>query len=230
MPGDKKPLQADQQFRVQMLDPDAFATTLLVLVMDRYGNEALEWSPETLALELADDLGRPLPRSNFDRLMAAIVILTTDNYFLSLPDFIDLTNILSGDTYDPSMWDPAEVDEIAWGLSEALLINPPDEDNEEPFADDIRRYIGQALDREGIMQPPDILKVALRGDPQVAGRVQHDFVDDPIMFGAIADFEKAKTDEIDAIVRTGLKRLLLQLSRLQLQHGSTADLLSALAH
>jgi hypothetical protein len=43
-------------------------------------------------------------------------------------------------------------------MTEALLIQPPDDDDENPFSEDIVAYIGQVLNQEGIISPPDILK------------------------------------------------------------------------
>lgn len=210
------------------LDKTSFGTTLLVAFLDQFGFEATAWDPETIRYELRDELQVSLSRAAFDRLMTAIAILTTDNFYQNLPDFIAYCNVLSGDIYDPTTFDPAEVDEIAWGITEALLISPPDDD--EPFTEEIRAYIGAQLDEEGIMQPPDVLKIAMReftGD--MVGQVQAQFSDDPEMFGAIYDVEQGKTDEINQIIRGGLQKLLNQLSVLNLNTGSVEDLVSKLS-
>lgn len=202
-----------------------FATPLLVLFVDAYGTEGLTWSPETIHMELEDDFKVKLPQSSFDRLMTGIALLVTDDFYHSLPDFIQFCNTLSGDSVDPRHWDPAEALEIAWGITEAMLISPPDPEDDDPFTDEIRAYMGAVLDDEGIMSPPDILKLALRDDDDITGRVQADFADDPVMFTAIYDFELGKTQEINDGVRRGLALLSQQLGALPLENGSTEDVL-----
>src|SRR4051812_29132260 len=110
-------------------DPESYATTLLVLLVDRFGTEALSWAPETIRTEMASEYGVALPPACFDRLMAAVTVITTDYFYKSLTRFIDLCNVLSfGGTFDPSVFDPADPYECAWGISEALLLSPPEED------------------------------------------------------------------------------------------------------
>ena len=198
---------------------------MLVVFWDTYGTEGLQWEPTTIAMEIEADFQVCLSQANFDRLLAAIQILTTDSFYKSLPDFINFCNILSGDTYDPRMWDPAETDEIAWGITEALIIDVPDE--EDPFSDEILAYIGKALDDEGIMNPPDILRLAIR-DGVNTMRVQNDYTDDPEMFAAIYGAEASKTDSINELIRNRLKALSDQLQGLHLRTGNAKDVISGL--
>lgn len=195
---------------------------MLTLFVDMYGTEGFNWDPETIRMELEEDLRSKLPQANFDRLMAAINLLTSDDFYKSLPDFISYCNILSGDTYDPRNWDPADAAEIAWGMTEALLIQPPDDDDENPFSEDIVAYIGQVLNQEGIISPPDILKVAVRDDDP-ARMVAGEYSDDPEMFNSIYDFEAGKTAEIDQLVKANLQRLTQQLQSLPLRAGNPAN-------
>lgn len=199
---------------------DTFATTMLVMLTDKYGTEALEWQPQTLVMEIEQDYRVDLPKVNMDKLMAAIDVLTSDNFYQSLPDFINLCNIFSGDSYDPRMWDPADSSEVAWGITEALIIEPPD--GEEPFSLEITAYIGAILDAEGIIQPPDVLKIASRDIADLTGKINGEFSDDPAMFGAIYDFENSKTQAINTYVKTNLTMLIQQLQVLPLSVGSTA--------
>lgn len=204
-------------------DPASFGFTLLVVFLDTYGTEGLSWEPATIAMEIESDFQVDLAQANFDRLMTAIQILTTDSFYRSLPDFVAFCNILSGDTYDPRVWDPAESDEIAWGITEALIIDFPEDDD--PFSNEVLAYIGKALDDEGIMNPPDILRLAIRDSNM---RVQDDYTDDPEMFAAIYGAESSKTDSINALIRDRLAALSEQLSRLQLRTGNAKNVISGL--
>lgn len=196
--------------------PDAFATTLLVLAVDAYGTEIAEWTPETIRREIEEDVEIQLPQHSLDRLMAGIVLVSSNDFFVSLPDFIALCNVLSGDLYDPYQWDPADSSEIAWGITEALLLSPPEEEN--PFAPEIIAYIAAVLDQEGIIQPPDVLRIAIN---PAAARYPEDFSDDPALYNAIWQFEQAKTEDINTMVRSRLLLLADQLADLPLQNGKT---------
>lgn len=197
-----------------------FATSLLLLTVDVYGTEAFEWDFKTLKMEIEEDFNVNVPQANFDRLMVAINLLKTDDFFKSLPDFIAWCNVLDGDRYDPRIFDPADAEEIAWGITEALIIEPPDED--EPFTDEIRSYMGAVLDQEGIINPPDILRLALRDNPDLFATVKGEFSDDPELFGAIYEFEDSKTAAINQYVKEKLAMLSVQIDQLPLRNGDAA--------
>jgi len=188
--------------------------------LDRFGMEALYWEPATIALEIEEEFDVDLPQSVMDKLMVAINILTTDKFYRNLPDFIIFCNVLSGDTYRPDMFDPADNVEVAWGITEGLLIAPPEDDDLEPFSGEIRGYIGAMLDAQGIINPPDILKIAIRR-ANVSTAV-NEFSDDPDMFNAIYDMEAGKTDDINNEIRSRAVMLADQLTALSLENGATA--------
>lgn len=198
---------------------DTYATVLLVLLADQYGPEAFEWTAETITMSVAEDFGVTMPRINVDKLMVAIDLLTSDSFYQSLPDFVTHCNVLSGDTYDPEAWDPADSSEIAWGITEAFIIEPPDE--EEPFNEEILAYIGAVLDQEGIMQAPDVLRIATRNVQDLVGQVSAEFSDDPEMFSAIHGLEAGKTQEINNYVKANIAALAKQLEQLPLSEGET---------
>ncbi|NDD53177.1 hypothetical protein EBZ39_04735 [bacterium] len=194
---------------------ETFASVLLAMFIDRFGTEALQWEPATIALEVEDEFNVELSQQALDKLIVAIQLLTTDKFFKSTPDFIMFCNVLSGDTYRPDMWDPADAEEIAWGITEAALICPPDED--EPFTDEIRAYIGAALDSEGIITPPDVLKLAIRTN-RVNPSIE-DFSDDPNMFSAVYAIERGKTEDINQTIVLRTQLLAAQLAALKLKNG-----------
>lgn len=198
---------------------ETFASVLLTLFLDKFGVEALDWDPATITLEIEDEFDVELPQLALDKLLVAIQILTTDKFFKSLPDFVTFCNVLGGDTYRPDMWDPADAEEVAWGITEALLISPPEDDDKEPFTDEVRGYIGAVLDSEGIINAPDILRIALRA-ARVSPNIT-DFSDDPTMFNAVYDFEAGKTEDINQSIRLKTDLLIKQMAALDLKNGNT---------
>ena len=188
--------------------------------------EALSWDAATITLEIEEEFDVELPQLSLDKLLVAVQLLTTDQFFKSLPDFINFCNVLCGDTYRPDMWDPADAEEVAWGITESLLISPPDDEDPEPFTEEIRAYIGAVLDSEGIINAPDILRVALRA-ARISPSIQ-DFSDDPQMFSAVYDVEAGKTEDINQSIRLKTGLLIKQLAALDLQNGNTESVVELL--
>ena len=202
-----------------LVDTDTHALPLLTLFLDRYTTDGLYWDPQTIEMEIEDDFQIQLPPVNFDKLMAAITVLTTDDFFWSLPDFIHLCNIFSNDTHSPETFDPADSSEIAWGIVEAMLIAAPEDEN--PFKPEIIGYISETMRNEGIINPPDVLKVAQQ-DPGY--RQPENFSDDPVMFEMIYKFAQQKTEDVEAYVKNNLRGLVDQMSKLPLVNGNVDDI------
>lgn len=200
--------------------PDTFAITLLVLFLDRFGTEGLDWAPETVLLETEDEFKVALPQRNLDRLLAAIALVQSDAFYHSAPDFVQFCNVLSGDTFDASLWDPADIYEVAWGVTEAALIYPP-QDPENPFSPEILGYIDYIMDMTGMIAPPKALDFMRR--PNLAEFTQTNFADDPLMFSAVYESEQVKTSDVNSVVTDNLRRVSDQLLRLQLNDGDPKE-------
>lgn len=220
------PYNQAQFLRQILTGEDTFATTMLVWTIEQFGLESLQWHPLTLRMELEETNNLRLPKANFDKLMAAITIVTTDYFFKDVSRFVQLANILSGDDFQPDEFDPADSAECAWAVTEALLLSPPDEEDPEPFSDDVRRYLGIVLKEEGYVTPPDVLRLAIGAD--FTEQVRYDFTDDPEMFQAIHEVQQDKTKDVENLIRANLSGLLGQLQALPLREGSTTELVTRL--
>ena len=205
-------------------NPDSYVSALLMMYIDRYGTEGLTWHPQTIQMQITADFNVQLPKENFDKLMAGIQILTTDYFYSKLPEFIQLCNIFSGDDFDPTVFDPADSFEMAWAMTEVMMLDPPETRN--PFSEEICAYIGEVLKEEGFITAPDVLKIGLKED--LSAQVASDFADDPEMFQAITETQTGKADEIEQALAENLKMLWIQLNAIPLKHGDTADLLKRL--
>lgn len=205
-----------------LLDPRTPATVLLVLAVDLLGPEVLQWDPATVHMELEESLGTKPSAACFNKLMGAMELVASDAFYRDLPTFIRLCNVLYNGTLDLENFDPADAGEVAWGITEALLIWPPDPQDDEPFDQKIVEYIGYALRDEGIMRPPDVLQLGILPD-DTWSRVQDTFSDDPQMFRAIYGVEAAKTEEINQMVKDRLRQILVLLDVIPLQTGDAKD-------
>ena len=210
-------------YRRAFQEQQLLTTPAVIGILDLYGMDVLEWLPDTLRLEIQDDFQVPLKNPLLSRILSGFSILTTDDFYKSLPDFVMHCNVLSGDSFNPEMWDPADAGECAWGITEALLLSPPDDEN--PFSEDITAYIGAVLDSEGIMSAPDVLRIATRSSPDFDMSA---FAEDPEMMSAVTSVEHSKTDEINQMVEAGMRKIMSQIQELPLENGTSADILQKL--
>ena len=194
------------------------------MFIDQYGTEALEWHPQTIQMQVSADMNVDIPKENFDKLMAGIMVLTTDYFYSEVSRFINLCNIFAGDDFDPEVFDPADTSEMAWAISEVLMLDPPDKPN--PFSEEIRAYIGEMLKEEGFVTAPDVLRIGL--DSDLSAQVSTDYADDPEMFQAIYESQESKTAEIENMLEENMQMLWTQLTAIPLKHGTTEDLMKKL--
>jgi hypothetical protein len=214
-------------FRAMLLSEDTFTTPLFLLLMDRYGPDALQWAPETIRLELENDFQLQLPKYTLDKLMAAISIVTTNYFYKDVTRFIELCNILAGDEFQPDEFEPADAGEILLAMTEALLLWPPDADSEDTeFSPEIQEYIRQVLDEEGILKPFDVLRLAFQDDRSAV--VDAEYADDPEMFSAIYGMQQSKQNDLTAMLLENIGALTAQLRLLPLKSGQTEQVVEQL--
>lgn len=199
--------------------PDAFATTLLALAYDTWGEDFLQaeppWEPETLRLEVFDTFGVIADSDNILRLGFAITLLKTDEFEKNVKAFIRMCNVFSRQDWDPLVFDPATVMECAWGIAEAIILDDVDE---QEFDEEIRGYLSFTLAEEGFVRIPDIL-IPYAGE-QTAD-VLADYVDMPELYEAMSASQSDRAEEINQAVLHGMAELSSQLRSLQLRSGKS---------
>ncbi len=209
-------------------DPDAFGTSLLAACTRVLANKDedplgfLQWDPETIWLELSSRV-KELPQHNYSKLMAAIRIVTTDEFRVSLPVFIETCDILFDGRHDPRIFEPASVEDIAWGLVETTLLWPPDNDDPD-FHSEIQAYIEEMVRREGMVAPPDAILLAIPEMKDQWSKVHESFSDDPEMFGMVQGANREKVSDVNDLVIERLQLLMEQLAGLQGQATDAAKL------
>jgi hypothetical protein len=218
-------------------NPNTFASVLLTIYIDTYGNEPFEehqqmpcltWHPNTIQMEIEQDFGLEIPGINFEKLMTAISLYTTNNFFVSTTDFVRFCVVLSGHAPAPELMVLPDCADLAWGITEGVLIMPPEETEQNPFSQEIVGFVGKCLDSEGIITPPDVLRIGLR-DKSLVDHVTTNFSDDEELYSSIWKMEKDKTDDINQLVSSNLRMLIAQMAALPLQTGKTQELVKRMS-
>jgi hypothetical protein len=185
--------------------------------MDRYGEDALDWAPETWRHEVEHDTGAVIPPDNCDRLMAAVVVHEHPHLFYdSVQDFPTLCAVLAGEV--PG--DPPDLADITWGVFEARLIvrTPPDK-----FHPHVRGLVTAVAEEEGAAAlPPPLTAYGFAGAaPDVPGYAE---ADDPALFEAATLGAEAKAADLAAWFSARLDRLVAAVAGLPLHKSDPAAL------
>lgn len=209
---------------------DVCGSVLLVYGLDTFGpkmmgqdkeedNYGEPWDPYTLELEYHSACGVQLSPTALDRLMAAISIVTSDDFFQSAARFIPIANVLAGDDFDPQTFDMADPEESSWAVVESLMLSPPDngQDAAAVFGDEVKGYLGLMLREYGYMTPPRWLSFV-----KVPGNVtRDDIASDPAMANEFFMNQDSQNAAIDEAVRNRLLSMAEQLQGLKLATGQT---------
>lgn len=199
------------------MDPEAFASCLILATLDKYGTDALGWEPETLRKQFELD-GCPLHEDNADKIMAVISLLNSDLFHVSLEGFNMVCRSLSGEGVDAEWFVPATVDQVAWGVLEARMIEGPEEFDAQGFSKDIELFTGMILADEGFSKAPSMLAFAIF-DSAWEGRRAEALGGDPDMASAFEGRQNTEMDELEEEMTGRMRGLASQLKALELKDG-----------
>jgi len=191
--------------REALQSPNTSATFLIALVRRDYGDEALDWDPLTLAMELQADYGVDVSSEGMNRIAAMQIVMTSNAFFNRVDAWSAICNTLpSGEPYFIA-FDPVSVEELAATLAEVAL-------NRDllPFSYPIKQYIYAILQNDGFSEEnyPEPIKIALGSNPKrekvlnlesPANRDEVENYVDEVLKDIIRDFNKvpsmAKIDD-----------------------------------
>jgi len=205
-----KSIQAKQAYEQLWTSRDTLGTTLLVLVIDSFGQEIFDMDPEAFRQELQEAFGvQDIPVLNTDKVWALWNALTTDLVHTDVPTFINAANVLNGTMLSYDIFDPADVYECAWTITELTLL---DGDTPNRLSPEVRRYIGEICKEQGLYRPPVVLSnVADFGSGDYYARVEENVVDTTelqVMNNSQQDFAA----DIMGYVSRQTSRLMTQLN------------------
>lgn len=141
---------------------ESTATLIHAIIRHTYGEEAYDWDPLTVALEVQADFATEMSAEAVDRWSAITVVMTTDAFFKRLDAFLAICNTLNTGAPFFSVFDPVTTEEAAWAITEVAL-------NREllPFSYPIKQYLKRILAADGYGENdyPDIFREVFERHP-----------------------------------------------------------------
>ena len=199
-------------------DPETLTSTVIIFLVDRYTTEVLTWDLETIALEVKDDFRTDINPVVLDKIAVGQLLLTTNMFHTSLPDFINFCNVMNNESGIKESWSPADSYEITWAVAEEKLLVNEDED----FSAEIKLYIMTILRDEGTLSPPDSLSFISTDD--LAGPQISKVSEDPVLYQASYEEAVSMSDSLQQYLDVQLVKLDEQLKQLPLKNGSIKQL------
>jgi hypothetical protein len=202
-------------------EPTTFATSALLLLIDKFDMEVLEWDPVTISMEVASTYGFEPSQGLLDRINAASVLYTSNLFHISLETFAAVCNSLNFGTVTSELFLPADLDDVLWGVTEARVLLG-DTYDETPFSHNIARYVGSLLIDEGVRRPPSMLSFAEYPEDQQAEETGLE--DDPDAFSLYWKTQDEERNSLERINNAKLVALMQQITALPLKRGN-ADMI-----
>lgn len=141
---------------------EADATVLNAMLISRYGEEALDWDPLTVRLEIQDDFRVSPSDEVMNKICAMQIVMSSSDFFERIDTFINVCNTLAeGDPFF-EVFTPLESEEIAFALATVAMNR-----DMLPFNHTIRRYVKEVLKADGFVDGdfPDIFSVVFDKTP-----------------------------------------------------------------
>ncbi len=194
--------------------PHMFATSLLLLLVDMFGQEVINWDIYTIRQELRDELNTTIPEITDQKIQAILSMLCSDDVLHDPLIFSSTARVLCNEPPLVDIVAPLDPDIAAWCLAEAAFLGVDDIQN--GLSDSLKRYLGACLTYAGIHQVPRCMSQAILpdtdADPAEASTI------DPDIQSAYIKRNQNETQDLDAFVNTRARQLIDQITRLPLQN------------
>ena len=148
--------------RTALESTETAATVIHAIIRQEYGEDAYEWDPLTVSLEVRADFDAEMNTVTLDRWSAIQIVMTSDAFFKRIDAFLGICNTLSSGAPFFQVFDPVTVEEAAWAITEVAL-------NREllPFSYPIKKYIKVVLGQDGYdSDAPAIFDEVLKQKPE----------------------------------------------------------------
>ena len=193
---------------------DTVGTTLLVMVLDSYGQEIFEMDPQAFRQELEEGFGvSDIPAISTDKVWALWHSISSDLVHTDVSTFMNAANVLSGTPMSYDVFDIADVYECAWAITEMTMLDASTPDRLSP---DVRRYLGEICKEQGLYRlPPMLAKVADMGAQDYAANVESN-ADTPEAMQVMVQDQLAFQQDVAAYVERRVSKMMLELNNVPL--------------
>ena len=125
-------------------NPAADATVLNAMVLSKYGEEALDWDPITIQMEIKDDFGVSPATEAMDKICAMQIVMATGDFFGRVDAFRNVVNTIANGQPFFQTFTPLQAEEMAIaiatvGMNRDLL----------PFAPAVRELVRLSMLGDG---------------------------------------------------------------------------------
>lgn len=98
-------------------NPEATATTLNAMLISKYGEEALDWDPITIRMEIQEDFGTAPASECMDKICAMQVVMGSGAFFERVDAFRNVVNsVATGDPFFQILT-PLQAEEMALAIA-----------------------------------------------------------------------------------------------------------------
>lgn len=143
-------------------NPEAEATTLNAMILSKFGEEALDWDPITIQMEIQEEYGVRPAEEVMNKISAMQVVMLSADFFQNVGAFQAVCNAISGGDPFFQVFTPLQAEEMAWGIATVGL-------NRDllPFSDSIRTFVKISMSRDGYDEGnfPQIFSPVFDRDP-----------------------------------------------------------------
>lgn len=197
-------------------NPEADATVLNAMVLSRYGEEALDWDPLTIQMEIQDDFGVSPASAAMDKICAMQIVMGTGDFFGRVDAFRNVTNTIANGQPFFQTFTPLQAEEIALAIATVGMNR-----DMIPFAPAVRELVRLSLKGDGYSEdqfPPILSCVFDRKPDEKAVREQlTDLIGRPE--AALPTAAENNMANIDSMLR---RRVVICLKQLDSLPGLTS--------
>ncbi len=134
--------------------PNAHPMSLLMMVLDMYGNESMEWAPETLLVTLRRD-GIELSNANRTKLLASRVAVQSPSPWRQWEVFHMVSLGLAGQQPNMVYMEEPEIGHLVAGYDFMKIVDPERDTSEE-----VDKFVAAVFKYEGLPYAPEPLDFA----------------------------------------------------------------------
>lgn len=173
-------------------DKSTPASTLFAVCYLEYGPEFLDWDPQLLRLELLEDFGVELSDGQSDKLQAAVIIVSTDQFENDWHSFNNCIHALNGEPFEHDVFYPIDAEQIASAMPEVEMLRNNFLGEGFVFSDEVNCYVGFVLSEYGLFNAPPEFSTALM--PPLPGA--HESSSQAEKYQALSSIYSAKKEKL----------------------------------